>query len=83
MTKRSLAFNARGYRIGEGHHRAKLSDADIATILDLRDEGLSYGAIARKFDDDVTVSKSTVRDICLGRIRAQVADHHSARGEGG
>lgn len=75
MTKRIVAVNAAGYRIGEDHHRAKLTDADIDLILYLRDEGLSYADIAAKFDDGVTVSKSTVRDICVGRIRAQ----HPAR----
>lgn len=72
-TKR-VAVNAAGYRVGEDHHRSKLSDEDVDTILYLRDEGLSYAAIAAKWDEDVTISKSTVRDICLGRIRAQQVD---------
>lgn len=76
MTKKIVAVNAAGYRIGEGHHRAKLTDADIDLILYLRDEGLSYAEIAAKFDDGLTVSKSTVRDICLGRIRAQLPDRY-------
>lgn len=76
MTKKIVAVNAAGYRIGEGHHRAKLTDADIDLILYLRDEGLSYAEIAAKFDDGMTVSKSTVRDICLGRIRAQLPDRY-------
>lgn len=69
-----IAVNARGHRVGESHHRAKLSDADVDLILYLRDAGLTYAAIAAKFDDDITISKSTVRDICLGRIRAQHPD---------
>lgn len=80
MGKRVLAVNAAGYRIGESHHRAKLSEADIETILYLRDEGLSYAAIAAKFDDGITVSKSTVRDICQGRIRAQTPDRYKPSG---
>lgn len=74
MSKRRLAVNARGFRIGESHHRAKLTEDDVDLILYLRDEGLSYAAIASKFDDGMTVSKSTVRDICQGRIRAQTPD---------
>lgn len=77
---KSLAVNAAGYRIGESHHRAKLSDDDVDLILYLRSEGLSYAAIAAKFDDGVTVSKSTVRDICLGRIRAQLPDRYKTGG---
>ena len=76
MGKKQVAVNAAGYRIGEGHHRAKLTEEDIDLILYLRDEGLSYACIAGKFDDGMTVSKSTVRDICQGRIRAQMADRY-------
>lgn len=80
MTKKQVAVNAAGYRIGESHHRAKLTDEDVDLILYLRDEGLSYAEIAAKFDDSVTVSKSTVRDICLGRIRGQLPDRYKASG---
>ena len=31
--------------------------------------GLTFAAIARKWDDDATISRSTVRDICRGRRR--------------
>lgn len=66
-----VGTNSAGYRVGESHHRAKLSDADIELILYLREAGLSFSQIAGKFDAGVTVSKSTVRDVCSGRIRAQ------------
>lgn len=66
-----VGINSAGYRVGESHHRAKLSDADIDLILYLREAGLSFREIAAKFDDQYTVSKSTVRDVCNGRIRAQ------------
>lgn len=71
MGKKIVAVNKRGYRIGESHHRAKLADADIELILWLREEGLTYAQIAAKFDDGVTVSKSTVRDVVKARIRGQ------------
>lgn len=71
--RRLVRVNEGGRRIGEDHHRAKLSDADIDQILALRDAGLSYGKIAEKFDDlPGGIGKSTVRDICTGRIRAQL-----------
>lgn len=67
-----VGLNASGYRVGESHHRAKLADADIETILYLREAGMSYREIASKFDDGVCISKSTVRDVCSGRIRGQM-----------
>lgn len=72
-TANMIAVNERGARVGETHHRAKLTDADIWQILELRDAGLSYREIAEKFDDiPGGISKSTVRDIVKCRIRAQV-----------
>jgi hypothetical protein len=79
MNRKIFAVNQRGYRVGESHHRAKLSDADVMLILDLRAAGLSYRAIAAKWDDGVTLSVSTVRDICLGRIRAQIPDRFKGK----
>jgi len=69
-----VAINEQGKRIGETHHRAKLTNLDVDCILELRAAGLSYGAIAAKWDEGVSISKSTVRDICTGRIRAQTPD---------
>jgi len=70
MTQRKVvAVNEKGAPIGEGHHRAKLTDQDIEWILELHHEhGLGYGTLAVKFE----VSKSTVRDVIKGRIRAQI-----------
>lgn len=66
-------INDLGRRIGESHHRSKLSDADVGLIYGLRDAGLSYGQIAMKLDHiPGGVAKSTVRDVCTGRIRAQL-----------
>lgn len=77
---RYVGVNDRGYAVGEAHHRAKLSDVDIETILWLREQGLSYGAIAKKFDDGVSVSKSQVRRICTGAQRGQVPTNWLPRG---
>ena len=65
-----VAVNEKGHRIGESHHRAKLSDHDVDLIRALRDEGLTYASIAKKFD----VSKETIADIVKCRSRYQVAD---------
>lgn len=69
-----VLLNDKGLRIGTSHPRAKLSDAAIELILELRDAGLSYGAIARKFDDpaEPTVSKTMVWKVCQGLVRAQI-----------
>ena len=72
-TRALVACNDAGYAIGESHQRAKLTDEDVALILDLHEMGLSYSAIAGKFDDGVSVSKSHVRDIIKGRRRGQTA----------
>ena len=37
MERRFVRVNEHGRRIGEDHHRAKLSDADVDLILELRD----------------------------------------------
>lgn len=73
-----VGCNERGYRVGEGHHRAKLTDSEVDLILELRDAGLSLAAIAAKWDEGLTISKSTVRDVCAGRIRAQIPSRYRA-----
>lgn len=62
-----VGYNEMGSRVGETHHRARLTDHDVDLIRDLRDEGLTYQSIADKFE----VSKSTVRDIVKCRRRWQ------------
>lgn len=57
--------NPKGYRIGESHHRAKLSDDDVRLIRELDREGLSYAEIAEKFE----ASQWTIRDIATYRTR--------------
>lgn len=56
-----------GKAIGEHHHRAKLSDADVELIRDIYDEGMvSYATLAKVFQ----VSKATIYDIVTFRRRA-------------
>lgn len=38
-----------GWRVGETHHRAKLTDHDVELIRVLHEDGLSCAEIARKF----------------------------------
>jgi len=73
MAKRRNALipvNSRGYRIGEQHHRAKLSDHDIELIHELLDGGMTQRLVAQKFD----CSRRTVRDIAAGKLRSQTPD---------
>ena len=62
-----VALNENGRRIGENHPLAKLTDAEVALMLELREEGFSYAWLAEKF----CVSKSCARWICTGRNRSQ------------
>lgn len=67
MAGRIVALNDQGLPIGETHHNARLTDAEVELIRSLHEEGMSYSALVAKFD----VSKSTVADICKYRRRAQ------------
>lgn len=66
MTKRAVAFNDRGYRIGESHHNAKLTDHEVDVVRQLREEhGLTYSSLAEKFE----VSVDLIRQICRYKLR--------------
>lgn len=78
MTRKALAVNFCGYRIGETHHRARLSDADVEQILELRASGMTYATISAKFDDfEPRIASSTIGDICRGNSRAQIVAGHT------
>ena len=64
---RVFAVNDRGLRIGEDHPRAVLLDAEVALLLELREQGLSLGTLAKKFD----IHKGTAAKICSGARRGQ------------
>jgi DNA-binding NarL/FixJ family response regulator len=70
--KKSLAVNERGYVVGEQHHRAKLTDHEVDLVLELVDQGMPPGEVARKFD----ISRRTVRDYVEGRIRSHTIAGH-------
>lgn len=63
-----VGISESGSRVGETHHRSRLTDHDVDLIRELReDHGLTYQALAEKFE----CSKSTIRDICRYRRRWQ------------
>lgn len=72
QVRRLVGVNDNGMRVGETHHRAKLTDKDVDQIHALHEMGLGYRTIAAKFDDiPGGISWLTVRDIIKFRIRAQ------------
>lgn len=65
-----LKRNARGWRIGDDHHNAKLSDEDVELIRRLFEEGLRPPEIAEKFETSV----NTIYGIVKYRSRTGVLD---------
>lgn len=60
------ARNHRGHRIGEHHHRAKLSDGQVKAMRqDHEHGGFGYTRLARRYACGI----STARDICTYRTR--------------
>lgn len=62
-----VAYNARGYRIGESHHRAKLTNGEVDLVLALREDGVTLAEIARR----MACSKTAVWKMVHGVTRAQ------------
>lgn len=69
MMKHTVRVNERGVRIGEGHHNAVLTDAEVVQLLaDRGPDGapaMSYSALAKRYG----VSKSCVASLVQGRTR--------------
>lgn len=58
--------NHLGYRVGEGHHRAKLTDKQVARMRWWHEQrGIGYRRLAQMFG----CGQSTARDICTYRTR--------------
>ena len=68
-----VAVNERGQRIGETHPQARYSNGEVAGVLALRDQGLSYSQIATACQ----MPKSTVAHICRGDRRCQTPARYS------
>lgn len=63
---KTIGVNQNGRPVGQHHPRAKLTDGEAALIREEYASGLwSYARLADKFE----ISKSTVRDIVVGRRR--------------
>jgi DNA-binding NarL/FixJ family response regulator len=67
---RMLAVNEKGYRLGEDHHRAKLTNHEVDLVLQLLDEGMSERKVAEKFE----ISRRTVRDYKAAKTRSQTPE---------
>lgn len=62
----------RGALFGEDHPNCRVSEEDVRLILLLREEGLSFQAIADKLDTYApALSWVTIRDIANGRRRGR------------
>lgn len=79
MARKFIAVNERGHTLGEDHHNARLTNAEVDLLLELRDEldergrpVWSYSKLAVKFE----ISKSAVRKICRGQTRCQTPAGH-------
>lgn len=70
---RLVALNDRGQRIGDTHPQAKYSNGEVAAVLALRDQGMSYQQIAKACE----MPKSTVACICRGDRRCQTPERYS------
>jgi DNA-binding NarL/FixJ family response regulator len=64
---RTVAVNESGRRVGQDHHRAKLTNRDVELIRKLKEDGMSVRKIAERFD----VSTSTIEKISYYSIRNQ------------
>jgi len=65
--RRLLAVNEKGYRLGEDHHRAKLTNHEVDLVLELLASGMSERLVAEKME----ISRRTVRDYKAAKTRAQ------------
>ena len=70
---RLVALNEQGQRIGETHPQAKYTNGEVAAVLALREQGLSYQQIAQVCE----MPKSTVAHICRGAWRCQTPARYS------
>ena len=76
-TKQVVGVNENGYRVGESHPRAKVSDHDVKLMVQLHEKyKLGYRAIARKLELYTASGKLNwgyVRDVVSRGRRNQVA----------
>lgn len=63
-----VAISDRGRRCGEGHPKARLSDAQVDEMRDLNEGGWGYKRLAARFQ----VPVGTVADICTYTRRVAI-----------
>lgn len=63
---RLVPVDEHGLRIGQDHHRARLTDAEVDLVRELHEAGMPYDALAKKF----AVSKWSIGRICRYERRA-------------
>lgn len=79
MKRITFGVDEYGNPLGEAHHRAKLSDADVELIRDIYEEGMeSYSTLGHVFG----VSKELIRDIVKYRRRATTPSDYRTVEEG-
>ena len=66
---KTVLVNCCGHVIGQDHHRARLTDAEVDQIIELRATGCTWPDIADKFG----ISKGQAHDYWSGRRRSQTA----------
>lgn len=78
---RPVAVNERGNRLGEDHHRSKLSNAQVNELCrrwDTRGPGVTRATLAAEYG----VSVHTIKDIVLARRRCSTPDRYVSRFKG-
>lgn len=65
--QRWIAYNLEGRRVGQYHPRAKFTDNEVQTVIDLKEEGYSITQISSIME----ISKSTVSRWVSGASRGQ------------
>ena len=65
--QKTVAVNDAGLRIGEDHPNSKLTDAEVETIRQMHEDGMSYKTLAEKFE----VSKGAIAKLCRYERRGQ------------
>ena len=62
-----IAYNERGWRIGEDHPRAKYTDHEVSQVLYFRSLGMTYREISARLE----IPWTTIRAMCSGAIRSE------------
>lgn len=62
-----IQYNEKGYRIGQMHHRAKLTDRDVELIFQMQADGISLNQISKKMG----CCYATVWKVANGFVRGE------------